>query len=72
MNPADWFAALVGGVVGGAIVWHYKDALVAVGRKFVSWFKGAQYLAAKAQQDAVVLEQKLAAAKAAASAVVSK
>lgn len=70
MNGADFFAASIGGLIGGALVWHFKDGVfVPLGRKFVSWFKGAQYLAAKAQADAVVLEQKLNAAKAAASAV---
>lgn len=58
-------AGFLCGCAGGAIVWHYKDKLVAIGRKFVSLFKGAQYLAQKAQADAVALEAKLAAAKAA-------
>ena len=66
-----WFTLGLGGVGGGALVWHFKDNFfVPVGRKFVSWFKGAQYLASKAQEDAVVLEAKLAAAKSAAQAAV--
>lgn len=64
-TSADFFAAFIGGLAGGALVWHFKDFFVSAGRKFVSWFKGAQYLAAKAQADAVALEAKLAAAKAA-------
>ena len=66
---ADFFAAAVGGVAGGALVWHFKDWFVAAGRKVVSWFKGAQYLAAKAQADVTALTQKLEAAKAAVAAV---
>jgi hypothetical protein len=65
-TSADFFAAFIGGLAGGALVWHFKDGFfVPVGRKIVSWFKGAQYLVAKAQADAVVLEAKLAAVKAA-------
>lgn len=58
---------MLGGCFGGALVWHYKDKLVMAGRKAVSLFRGAQYLADKAKADAVTLESKLAAAKAAAS-----
>lgn len=66
---ADLFAAnigfWIGGFVGGAIVWHFKDGLVAIGRKAVSWFKGAQYLIDKAKADAAALQAKLDAIKAA-------
>ena len=72
-NGSDWFAFCLGasivGPIGGALVWHFQPWFVAVGRKFVSWFKGAKYLATKAQSDITALEAKLNAAKAAVAAV---
>jgi hypothetical protein len=67
-TSADFFAAFIGGLVGGALVWHFKDFFVAVGRKFVSWFAGAKYLASKAEADVANLTSKLNAAKAAVTA----
>lgn len=65
-TSADFFAAFIGGLAGGALVWHFKDNFfVPAGRKIVSWFKGAQYLVAKAQEDLAKLEAKISAAKAA-------
>jgi hypothetical protein len=65
----DWFGIsftlFAGGCMGGALIWHFKEFFVSAGRRFVSWFRGAQYMAAKAQADVAVLEAKLAAAKAA-------
>ena len=68
-SGADWFAFSIGGFVGGAIVWHFQPWFVAVGRKFVSWFKGAEYMASVAKADVAALEAKLTAAKAAVAAV---
>ena len=68
-DAPDMFAAnigfWIGGLVGGALVWHFKDRFVAIGRKIVSWFKGAQYLIDRAKSDAVALQAKLDAIKAA-------
>lgn len=64
-TSADFFAAFLGGLAGGAIVWHFKTQLVNIGRQAVSLFKGAQYLVAKAQEDLAKLEAKVSAVKAA-------
>ncbi|MCA6108102.1 hypothetical protein [Bradyrhizobium cenepequi] len=70
-DPADMFAAnigfWIGGLVGGALVWHFKNFFVNVGRKVVSWFKGHKYLVTAAENDikaaVAAVEAKIAALK---------
>jgi hypothetical protein len=54
---ADLFAASIGGLVGGALVWHFKD-------KFVSWWHGAETFAQMLKAEAAAIEAKAAALKA--------
>ncbi|WP_315731692.1 MULTISPECIES: hypothetical protein [unclassified Bradyrhizobium] len=58
---ADLFAASIGGLAGGALVWHFKE-------KFVSWWHGAETYVQMLKAEAAAIEAKAAALK----AVVSK
>lgn len=48
---ADLFAASIGGLAGGALVWHFKE-------RFVSWWHGAQTYAQMLKAEAAAIEAK--------------
>ncbi|WP_027584741.1 hypothetical protein [Bradyrhizobium sp. Ai1a-2] len=59
-DAPDMFAAsigfVIGGLVGGALVWHFKDWFVSVGRALVNWKADAQAIVSDLKSDLAAVE----------------
>ena len=65
-DGADMFSGFLGGLFGGALVWHFKDSFfIPFGRLLISVWKGAGYFSSAAQADIAKFEAKIASLKAA-------
>lgn len=70
MDSADLFAASIGFVIGGALIWVFKNAMISLWQKIVTWWKGAESYAAVLETKAKALLTKAQAIKAAATTAV--